>query len=325
MNNLAQSTIVAFKGDWRLPTDIAQRLGLPIVHVDLSYFSDGEPKIRCPELSLIKNRDLFIFPPTHITPSNAVIALVFLAGLVKKAGARRIMGVIPYIPFCRQDRSLTDDVQGSPLSLVLSWLKMAGFHAVISIWFHQPDMIALSLLSIINVSVASLVTDQLKQFHLIKPNTWLIAPDRGAVERVKEVARYTGLPYLVFEKQRNKEGMISSLKMVVPHNKEGTSAIIIDDIIATGGTALSVCRELKRHGFTDIYGWFAHPVFSADAPTRLARSNFKKIFITNAIPLPSSFSDTDLPLEIGDLTNLLVETIKKISEQKDITDRWIRL
>lgn len=317
-NNASNSVIVAFHGTWTLARTVAARLGMPCMQIYLSTYTDGEVKLRCPDFSSLKGRNVFLFPPPSITASESFFALSFVAQLLKQVGVRRLVGIVPYLPFSRQERSIFPGVvAGGPFYLIISYFKMVGINAIITLWLHSPEAVGLASLNIIDLSAAPLIANSIRENGLNIPNTWLIAPDRGALERVKQVAHLLNMPYLVFEKKRDEEGEIASFHMLAPALEAGAHAIIIDDIIATGSTALRACRELNRHGFIKTYGWFVHPVFAPGVGLQLGRSGFAKIFITNSLKLTLTESQSEkLKVEVCDISDLIVSGIKNNFEDR---------
>jgi ribose-phosphate pyrophosphokinase len=320
--------IIAFKGGWTLPKTVAARLNIPLHLADVSYFSDGELKVSPPETSAVRGRELFVFPPQHVTPSDFACAFIFLGRILRSMGARKLVAVLPYIPFSRQDKMIAGDQFGSPLHMFFAWLKSAGYYECITVWMHKPDLIDTLALPVHMLSVGHLFAQHIKQRKWVAPNCWLIAPDKGAIDRVKEVSSYTGLPYVIFEKQRDEAGVIVALKTIVPDRLYGDMvAILVDDIIATGGTALSVCRELKRHGFTKMYGCFAHPVLTPEAHYRLTRCQFKQLAVTDSLQLLPEFTYPNYDITPVDISPLLADIISRVmlknhvprSNQKNMT------
>jgi len=306
--------------EWPLSKAIAATFAFPLLRIHVKHFSDGELKLRCPELGLVKGRDALIFAPQFVLPADSIAALAFLAQLLRQAQARRIIAVIPYVPFSRQECSPFAPEMPGPLQLVISYLKLAGITDIVTVWFHAVDAIASLALPVTTVSAARFIADKIVEYKLHEKNPWLVAPDRGAASRVKEIAHLLGLRYLIFEKQRNHEGEVSNLHLSMPPPGQKGSAIIIDDIIATGSTALYTCRELMRYGFTDIYGWFVHPVLSGQAQEKLERSNFIQIFVTNTriIPPLEYNAFTGSKICVQNIQPLLEHGIRTALEQRDI-------
>ena len=139
-------------------------------------------------------------------------------------------------------------------------------------------------------------------------NLCVVSPDKGAAAWVGAIAREMGVEHVVFKKERYEKD-----KTRIVEQKGSCSydtAIIVDDMITTGGTALNACRALKQTGIKRVYGIFVHPVLTENAQLLLQQDLFEHIFVSNTIPIPANISTTRLT--VFDASDAISQTLTEL-------------
>lgn len=299
----SSNTIFVAPPLWADFADKIKPAGALLLVPEMVHFADGEIAAQFSNHSLLRGRDVCIIqsvnPPVH----NNLMQLLFIAHELKNAGAQSIKALIPYFGYARHDISKVADGRGT-IYLMMQLLATAGFDEILTVEFHNPTIIPELAIPLHSISMIDLIADHIKKLLPSLHGVCLIAPDEGAQERVASIAHKLGVGFNVFIKERYS----SDKTRVIGHEGvcSGTTAIIIDDIIDTGGTALNVCEALHKKGYKKIYGYFMHPVLSGDAIHKIEASAFSKIFVSQSIPMQKSVPK----IEIFDIRELIHELLK---------------
>jgi ribose-phosphate pyrophosphokinase len=287
--------LVAPSSHVRLATLVAQQLGVALYTPLVKKFADGELEVTLSPGDAVVGKKVVILQSTNAPVHDNLMQLMNMIHAAARAGAAQIVVAIPYFGYARQ-------IDG--IALITKLLSAAGVHAVITISLHAPHAIDDVPLPIINLEPLDSLAHHIRR-HEDLNDVCLVAPDRGARDRVELLAQKLGVSAVYCAKERvNGLARINIGSLSTNARK----ALVIDDMIDTGATALQVCVELRNKGFECIIGYFVHPVLSGAAVQQLQASYFERIYVSNTIELVS------LPpkFEIFDIHKLLVEEIKKL-------------
>jgi len=205
--------------------------------------------------------------------ANSLLELLIAADLLKRKGSR-VQLVILYFAYARQDKP--DDREPFTAKIVCQILQTAGFEKTYVMDVHSAGL--KRFLGFENVIPVDLFSKALARVK----NPVIVAPDRGGVERAQAVARLMNAETACIQKERLGSGKVRSFNL--EGDVKGHHAIIVDDMIDTGGTIIGAARLLKACGARDVYVVATHGVFSMDAITRLQASPIKAVIVTNTLP-----------------------------------------
>jgi ribose-phosphate pyrophosphokinase len=221
-------------------------------------------------------------------------ALLLLAHTLKKEGANRITGILPYIAYSREDKIKPGQ------SLATAWvgalLKASAFDEIWVVDLHSEHDKELFSVPLESLSPAAIFGECLGKSELTGAS--FVAPDEGAVPRceaVRSAAGRTSGDIAYFEKRRTASG-------IVHHNltgRVGRCAVIVDDILDTGATLVSACERLVTAGAEEIYICVTHGLFTGQRWQSLWSLPVKHIFCTDTIPACTNIQDpriTTLPV-----------------------------
>jgi len=209
--------------------------------------------------------------------------LLFLLNLAKDSGVRKVIAVIPYFSYSRQDHNVTG--KWVPVELILKLLKSAGADEVLTVDLHSPRLISSPIIPICNLSVADLFANHIlknSNAKRVSDDLVLVAPDFGAIERTRTISAKLNLPMAVMEKTRLSNGQYHMiLHGGVVRNKY---CVIIDDMIDGGGTICKAAEILTGEGALRVEAYVTHPVFAyAKVLQVLKKSLLKNIYVTDTI------------------------------------------
>jgi len=213
-------------------------------------------------------------------PDDNLLSFLLLCHTLKKEKATRLTALIPYLAYSRHDKD--EPGKSHTMAFIANVLSAAGVDKVVTVDIHNPDSTKLFAMSVESLPTTNLFA------QLIKTNAMhdamIVSPDEGAIQRCKEVAKAAGINRGIahFKKTRNEKGVTLG-KFT---GKISESAIVIDDMIDTGGTLISCCKRLLADGVKDITIMVTHGLFTGSKWKQLWKLGVRKIYCTNSIPLP---------------------------------------
>ncbi len=293
-------------------TDIARRVAnqlkrdLHIVHY--REFADGEVHVSLSDYEQYAGKTVVIIQSTGDPVNEHTMGVAFLAHALKNAGAAKVIAVIPYLGYARQERSAIEGKPGS-VAVIAKLFESSGIDEMIVVDLHEPRAIDFFSIPVHNVAAQPVIAQHIKQQLDSLSGVCLIAPDKGAEQYVQQVAHMLSVGTLTFSKER----FAADQTRVLGHEGScvGTTAIMIDDIIATGGTAINVADTLPQMGYQEIMGYFVHPVLAGTAIEKIAKSSFEKIFVSNTLPLKKAAQES-AKIAVFDVSAILVEKLESL-------------
>lgn len=214
-------------------------------------------------------------------PDEQMLAMLLLCHTLKKEGAREVVALLPYLAYSRQDK----DHGGE--SLAAAWtgalLRGSRIDRVITFDVHSSRAARLLGMPLVSLSPAAAFARRLESIRF-DGSASVVAPDDGAVSRCKAVADAAGIdqPIVRFHKRRTSKGVRQERFDGVPASR----AVVVDDILDTGATLVSCCRELVRAGVTEIVVMVTHGLFTGEAWKELWEVGVRQICTTDTVPLP---------------------------------------
>ena len=214
-------------------------------------------------------------------PDEQLLSTLLLAHTLKKEGASKVTAVLPYLGYARHDK----DKPGQ--SIATAWagslVKASGCDEVITVDAHSEKTKRLFPVPLVSLSPAAVFAEAMTRYGLARAT--VVAPDEGAIGRCEAVRTAAGMapgkvPY--FEKRRTETGIIHA----GPIGEVGRQAVIVDDILDTGGTLVSACEKLSATGVEEVDVMVTHGLFTGTRWKDLYRFGVKRIFCTDSVPLP---------------------------------------
>ena len=292
----------------KLAEEIADRLGTPLCAVAISRFPDGEIFVHIEES--VRGADAFVIQPTCPPVNENLMELLIMIDALKRASAGRITAVIPYYGYARQDRKHIGRV---PITakLVANLIEAAGADRVLTLDLHAGQIQGFFDIPVDNLTIDPIFISYFREEGLADEDTVIVSPDLGAVKRARAIAEGLGLPLAIIEKRRATSDRVQSLNLIGEVRRR---AIIIDDIISTGGTVLEASKLLERAGVEEVHAAFTHGIFAGNALERLRASPLREVTVTNSIPPPS-----DSIIKVVPITALLAEAIRRIHFEEPLS------
>src|SRR6476619_3486593 len=269
-------------GSQYLAEKIARSFGATLGKITIQKFSDGEIQPIITES--IRGDFVFLVQSTY-APADNLMELLLMIDAARRASAYKIIAVIPYYGYARQDRKDRPRVAiGS--KLVANMLVAAGADRVITMDLHAPQIQGYFDIPVDHLDSSAVFIPYITQLRL--ENLTFAAPDVGATNRIREIASYFEAEMVICDKHRKRANEIAS--MVVIGDVAERDIVIIDDICDTGGTLAKSAALLKEKGARSVRALITHPVLSGKAYENIENSVLEELIVCDTIPLqkPSS-------------------------------------
>lgn len=298
-----------------LAEEICRYLGLPVGDALLTKFSDGETCFQIKEN--VRGADVFVVQPTSHPVDVHLMELLLMIDAFKRSSAWRITAVIPYYGYSRQDRK---DRPRVPISakLVADLLQVAGANRALTLDLHAPQIQAYFDVPVDHLYATPVMVDYFKKKDL--SNTTVVAPDAGGVERARFFAKKLDTPLAIVDKRRVDIDVSEVIHLI--GDIKGLDALIIDDIIDTGGTLVKTVDMLMNKGARRVFACCTHPVLSGSAVERIASSAMEELVVTNSIPL-SPKAQACSKIKVLSVGELLASAIRSIHEETSVSTLFI--
>ena len=260
---------------------IAEKLGFDSHPVDHRVFPDGESYIRL--TAPVEGETVVMVQTTFPNPDRGVVQLLLMVRAAKDLGAERVVCVVPYLAYSRQDKRFRE---GEALSLdtVVALLDDAGGDDLIVVDVHNEESLERlqekTSLGIVNLSAMPLLAGHLKGLGF--RGAYSLSPDEGAKHLADAAARVLGGGSGFFEKIRDRK--TGEIEMAVKDIElGGKDAVVFDDIISSGGTTAAAVRGLKNQGAKRVAAACAHGLFMGGAEERIRDAGTDLIVSTDTV------------------------------------------
>ena len=291
-----------------LADKIAEYYGKPLGTCNVTVFSDGEFQPSFEEN--LRGRDVFLIQSTF-PPTENLMELLMMVDAAKRASARRIIAVIPYFGFARQDRKDRPRISIAA-KLVANLLQVAGVTRVITMDIHADQIQGFFDIPVDNLYASKIFIPYIKSLNLKDPI--MASPDAGGTRRASSYAKMLDTVFCICHKQRSKPNEIE--KMILIGDVQDRDVILLDDIIDTAGTITRAGQLLKDNGARSVRAFATHPIFSGQAMERIDNSVFDEVVVTDTIPLKNPRKK----IHVLSTAELLAEVIKKVENYESLSD-----
>ncbi len=315
MDHQHQIKIFSCRSSRYLAEKIASSLGLEMGRSSVTVFSDGEFQPALEES--VRGATVFVVQST-IPPVDNIFELLLMIDAAKRASAYKVIAVMPYFGWARQDRK---DRPRVPIGakMVANLLEAAGCDRVMTADLHADQIQGFFDIPVDHIYASSIFLPYLRDLKL--DNMSIAAPDMGGAKRANAYSRILGCPLIICHKSREKANVVGSMTAI--GDVEGKNIIIIDDMIDTAGTITKAADMLMEKGALSVRALATHAVLSGPAYERIAASALKEVIISDTIPLVLNPDQDTSKIRVLSVADIFADVIDKVYNYKSISTSFI--
>ena len=311
MYGKAPMKVFSCRATRQLAQRITDELGIALGKSSVTEFSDGEFQ-PCFDES-VRGDMVFIIQSTN-PPADNLFELLLMIDAAKRASAYKVIAVIPYFGFARQDRKDRPRVSiGSKLSADL--LGTAGVDRIITMDLHADQIQGFFNVPVDHLYGSAIFAPYIEKLKLA--NLTVSAPDMGGSKRANAYSRHLQSEMVLCYKLRKKPNVIE--EMSVLGDVEGRNVVIIDDMVDTGGTLVLAAQKMHEKGATSIRAIATHPILSGNAVQRIEESPITELVVTDSVP----FNNTSGKIKVLSIAEILATTIQAVNLNQSISTNFV--
>jgi len=297
-----------------LAEEICAYLGLGLGKANIRKFSDGEISVKLEEN--VRGRDVFLIQPISSPANDHLMEVLLMIDAIRRASASRLTVVIPYYGYGRQDRKSEPRV---PISarVVADLIETMLPNRLLTMDLHADQIQGFFRLPVDHLYAAPVFVEHLK--NIMPPNTTIVSPDSGGVERARFLARQINAGLAIIDKRRPRAN--ESEVMHVIGDVRDRVCVLYDDMIDTAGTIGKAAKALKDNGAQSVIACATHAVLSGPAIERLKESCLDKILLSNSIALPPE-KQID-KIQVLSVASLVGEAIRRIHNEESVSSLFL--
>lgn len=273
----------------------------------VTSFSDGEFQTSFEEN--IRGQDVFIIQSTN-SPGDNLLELLMMVDAARRASARKIIVLIPYFGYARQDRK--DKPRVSIASkLIANLLTSAGINRIITLDLHADQIQGFFDVPVDNLYASHIFRDYIRGLNL--PNLIMASPDTGGTRRAASYAKALDTGFVICYKQRAKSNVIEKMELI--GDVKGKDVVLMDDIIDTARTITKAADLIISKGANSVRAFCTHPIFSGSAYDRISKSKLTEVIVTDTVLLKQTLDK----IKVLTTADLFAEVIRRVQNFESIS------
>jgi ribose-phosphate pyrophosphokinase len=279
-NGLERTALLSGSANPALAEAIAGELGIASIGRTVERFPDGEVSVELEDS--VRHRHVFLVQPTSPPVNDNLMELVALADACRRAAAKRVTAVVPYFGYARADRrkSRRVSIMGRAAA---DLLEASGVQHLVTLDLHSPQVEGFFRIPVENLTAIPTLAEAVRPH--VNPDSVIVSPDLGAVERASALAERAGCRLAVVAKRRLSGREVEARRLI--GNVEGRSCLILDDMISTGGTILTALEAIREAGARDdVRVAASHGVFAEGAREKLVKAGIRELLVTDSLAIP---------------------------------------
>ena len=276
----------------QLSETVAEEMNLKLAKVEVTRFGNSEVRVRIEED--VKHDTCVVIQSTANPTDTNLMELYLMCDALRREEARRVIGVVPYFGYARQN------IQHRPgecvsVNVVIRFMEAIGFHKVYTCTLHDEATEGVFNIPFRNLSPFPIMAQEVKNYIeqkgiTVSPESVsVISPDQGGIERARHFGEdlFGAVPFQisVTEKKRDLEHIHQSKALDLYGDVQGKMVVIVDDVATSGSTLMNAAEAALEKGATGALAAIVHHDFSEGTPEKLQESKLDRFFTTNTIGL----------------------------------------
>jgi len=314
IQDLSRLKLFSGNSNTDLVCKIAGHLRTPMGKAVVKTFSDGEVNVEIDES--VRGMDVFAIQSICSPVNNNLMELLIMIDALKRASAERITAVLPYYGYARQDRKVSPR---APITakLVADLITVAGTSRMLTMDLHAGQIQGFFNIPVDHLFAAPVLLEYLKS---LQNDMVMVSPDAGGVERARAFAKRLDTSLAIIDKRRDAPNVSQVMNII--GDVKGLVAVILDDIVDTGGTLARAAYALMEKGAKKVYACCTHPVLSGRAIEILSGAPIEEVIVTDTIPLSARARELS-KIKVLSVSGLLADAIQRIYNDDSVSSLFV--
>ncbi len=264
----------------QLAKEIANYLSTRLADIEIGRFSDGETRLNIKEH--LRGKDFYIIQSLCGPVNENIMDLLIMTDAAKRASARRVIAVIPYYGYARQDKKMQPR-EPITAKLVADLLEKSGVRRIMTMDLHAASIQGFFNIPVDHLTAMPVFVTKLKELGYYGEDVMFVSPDVGGVVRTRTMAQKLDAPISILYKRRPRPNVAEMAELI--GNVEGMRCVMVDDMADTAGTLCKGAEMLMKRGAKEVISVATHGILSGDAVDRIEASPLSKVLITDTVPM----------------------------------------
>jgi ribose-phosphate pyrophosphokinase len=291
---------------------IAEYLGRPLGKALIGRFANGEVRVHIDEN--VRGNDVFVIQPTCHPVNENLMELLVTIDALKRASAARVTAVVPYYGYAKQEKKTTGR-EPITAKLVADLITVAGANRLLTMDLHSPAIEGFFNIPVDHLRAANVLAARVRAMRLDR-NTVVVSPDAGGTRRANEFRQRIGASLAMILKQRPGPDVAETVEMV--GDVCGKTAILVDDMVITGGTLVEAAEMVLERGAKEVYACVTHAAFTPEGLALLEHSPIRQCIVTDTVPVEPGAAGGKIV--VASVAPLLAEAIIRIHENRSVSE-----
>ena len=304
--------IIAGNANPTLAQEIADYSFAPLLPTKISTFADGEISVEF--LDNIRGEDVFIIQSTSTPVNDSLMELLIMIDAAKRSSAKRITAVVPYFGYARQDRK---SASRTPITakLVANLLTTSGADRVLTMDLHAGQIQGFFNIPVDDLTSRIAFAKDIKHNVGTDGSTVFVSPDAGGTVRARKFADMFGGDIAVVDKRRPRAGESEVMGLI--GDVKGQHAILVDDIIDSGGTLCNAAQAIMNAGALSVRAYITHGVLTGTACQKVEKSVLTELVITDSIAF--NCPKNHVKTRVVSVSTMFGEAIRRVTNEESVS------
>ena len=311
--------IIAGNSNLDMAEKIASHCFATLVPADIKTFADGESSVEF--LENIRGEDVFIIQSTSTPVNDNLMEMMVMIDAAKRSSAKRITAVTPYFGYARQDRK---SASRTPITakLVANLITTAGADRILTMDLHAGQIQGFFDIPVDDLTSRIAFAKDIKRSigYIDDPKvkqvpTVFVSPDAGGTVRARKFADMFGGDIAIVDKRRPKAGQSEVMNLI--GDVKGCHAILVDDIVDSGGTLCNAAQAILEAGALSVRAYITHGVLTGKACQKVEKSALEELVITDSIDFKCP--DNCKKTRVVSVSTMFGEAIRRVSNEESVS------
>ena len=315
--------IITGNANPKLATEIAEHCFATLVPANISTFADGESSVEF--LENIRGEDVFIVQSTCAPVNDSMMELMIMIDAAKRSSASRITAVMPYYGYARQDRK---SASRTPITakLVANLITKSGADRILTMDLHAGQIQGFFDIPVDDLTSRVVFAKDIKKTigiiddpDIEQVGTVFVSPDAGGVVRARKFADMFNGDIAIVDKRRPEAGKSEVMNLI--GDVKGKHAILVDDIVDSGGTLCNAAQAIIDAGALSVRAYITHGVLTGEACQKVEKSALAELVVTDSIPnrCPKGCKKT----RQVSVAQLFGEAIRRVTNEESVSSLFV--